>query len=58
MVHHRLIGHEILELDIVTRELHPEKARKLPGPGLGAILQVSLQRRLSPDHQSTLRVLP
>ncbi len=31
MVYHRLKGDEIVEPDMVTRELHPDKARKLPG---------------------------
>jgi hypothetical protein len=37
MVYHRLKGVEIVEPQMRTRELHPEKARKLPGQDLESV---------------------
>jgi hypothetical protein len=37
MVYHRLKGNAIVEPNMVTRELHPEKARKLPGADLDSV---------------------
>jgi hypothetical protein len=37
MVYHRLKGNPIVETTIRTEELHPEKARKLPGQDLESI---------------------
>ena len=39
MVYHRLKGVPIVEPTIRTEELHPEKARKLPGNDLGTFLE-------------------
>lgn len=38
MVYHRLKGDPIVEPQMRTQELHPEKARKLPGQDLGTFL--------------------
>ena len=37
MIYHRLKREEIVEPTMSTRELHPEKARKLPGSDLDSV---------------------